>query len=121
MRIVHVCQFLGMGGLEKVLLSLAKEQIALGHEVKVLVYDYERRWVEKFRSEGVQVEDDYRKRPGYDWKLIPWIEEKVRGWDVVHTHDLNPALYAILVRARLLLRSSKRPAFIHTTHGMEHL
>ena len=51
MKIMHICQFLGVGGLEKVLYSLIKEQLKLGHQVEVVVYDHDRVWVDKFKDE----------------------------------------------------------------------
>lgn len=117
MKIMHICQFLGVGGLEKVLYSLIKEQVKLGHEVEVVVYDHNRRWVEKYTKElGVKVHTDYTKQNGYDFNLIKYLKNKIQNFDIIHTHDLNPMLY--LGPIKLFTPGLK---IIHTTHGMEHL
>lgn len=117
MKILHVCQFLGVGGLEKVLYSLIKEQVKLGHVVEVVVYDHDRRWVDKYRNElNIQVHTGYDKKPGYDTGLLSYLALKVKNFDIIHTHDLNPMLYIGVIK---LIRP--RLKIIHTTHGMEHL
>lgn len=117
MKIMHVCQFLGVGGLEKVLYSLIKEQLKLGHQVEVIVYDYERTWVKKYQQElDIKVHVDYTKRDGYDIHLLGYLKKKIIGFDIVHTHDLNPMMY--LGPLKLLSPGLK---IVHTTHGMEHL
>ena len=119
MKITHVCQFLGVGGLEKVLLSLAKEQVRLGHEVEVLVYDYDKRWVKHFRNNGITIIDSYQKKPGYDLGLLKWLSQKTQDAQIIHTHDLNPMLYIGVLR--LFGKLKNRQRLVHTTHGMEHL
>lgn len=119
MKITHVCQFLGVGGLEKVLHSLIKEQIKRGHEVSVIVYDYDKRWAQKFRDLGIKVEDTYQKNKGYDWALLKYLKRALSEADIVHTHDLNPMLYVGVLRLTGRLNSETR--LVHTTHGMEHI
>lgn len=114
---MHICQFLGVGGLEKVLYSLIKEQIKLGHQVEVVVYDFDRSWVEKFRNElNIKVHTDYNKRDGYDFHLLRYLKKIIQGQDIIHTHDLNPILYIGVLK---FINPTMR--IIHTTHGMEHL
>lgn len=119
MKITHVCQFLGVGGLEKVLLSLTKEQIRLGHEVEILVYDYDRRWVKRFRKNGIRINDSYQKKPGYDLGLLKWLAQSAQEAQIIHTHDLNPMLYIGVLKLFGKLKNKQR--LVHTTHGMEHL
>jgi len=116
MKITHICQFLGVGGLEQVLFLLVSEQIKLNLKVELIVYDHDRRWVEKFEALGVVVHIEYLKKPGYDFQLLKYLKNKTKDSDIIHTHDLNPALYIAPLK---LLGLSKN--FIHTTHGMEHL
>lgn len=121
LKITHITQFLGVGGLEKVLELLIEEQIRAGHEVKLIVYDYEQSWVDSFRSKGVIVETDYKKKNGYDFGLLKYLANKIEGSDVVHTHDINPALYVAPLRIFFRLADKKFPRFIHTAHGMDHI
>lgn len=120
MHIVHICQFLGVGGLEQVLFLLIKEQLKLGHTVEVIVYDQDKRWVEKYRQLGITVHTDYNKKPGLDFDLVDYLENKIKNVDIIHTHDLNPAIYLCILKIKMFLKF-KRFSFIHTTHGMEHI
>jgi glycosyltransferase involved in cell wall biosynthesis len=121
MRIIHITQFLGIGGLEKVLYSLALEQIKLGHIVEVIVYDHDKRWVEKFQNAGITVHDSYQKKSGLDFNTCKYLASKIRGADIVHTHDLNPVIYVIMLKVLNFLQFKKTPTFVHTTHGLGHL
>ena len=119
MKITHVCQFLGVGGLEKVLHSLIKEQLKRGHEVSLIVYDYDRRWAPMFKNLGIKVIDSRQKKEGYDWSLLKYLKKALRGTDIIHTHDLNPMLY--VGPLRLMGQLPPHTKLVHTTHGMEHL
>lgn len=122
MKILHLVQFLGVGGLEKVLELLIKEQLTMGHQVELAVYDHNQDWVEEFINLGINVTTEYQKKPGYDFGLISFLESKVKAYDLVHTHDLNPMMY--LGPARILSRlkgNEQFPKIVHTTHGMEHI
>lgn len=103
------------------LFNLVKEQIKRGHQVKVLVYDHDKRWCEKFRAIGAQVVDDYIKAPGYDLKLLKWITDEIKDQDMVHTHDLNPMLYVGVLKILNTLKMDSKIKLAHTTHGMEHI
>lgn len=120
-RILHVTQFLGIGGLEKVLLMLMIEQIKAGHTVKLIVYDYEQAWVEEFRNAGLEVDTSYSKKPGYDKGLISFLQDKIEGYDVIHTHDLNPLMYVIPLKLISKFKFQNFPRLVHTAHGMDHL
>ena len=122
MRILHVAQFLGIGGLEKIIYHLAKYQMNLGHQVAVYIYDWERAWVDYFRQEGIEVITPPLKKDGYDFKLLRRLNSGVKGYDIVHSHDLNPLMYLgpINLWSKLFYRS-KRVKLIQTTHGLDQL
>jgi glycosyltransferase involved in cell wall biosynthesis len=121
LRILHLTQFLGVGGLEKVLFLLINEQLKAGHEVELVVYDYEQSWVEYFRNSGIKVDTSFRKGKGYDRNLLKFISKKSKNFDVVHTHDLNPHMYASPVKFLHTLMGKTFPRLVHTAHGMDHL
>jgi glycosyltransferase involved in cell wall biosynthesis len=121
LRILHLAQFLGVGGLEKVLFLLINEQLKAGHEVELVVYDYEQSWVEYFISHGIKVDITFMKSQGYDRKLLKFISQKSKKFDVVHTHDLNPLMYAAPVKFLHTITGKRFPKLIHTAHGMDHL
>ncbi len=120
MRILHLCQFLGVGGLEQVLFLLCKEQINSGHKVSLFVYDHDQRWTEKFKNVGVQIINNYQKKDGLDLCLVSIVEDMAGEFDIIHSHDLNPGIYLSLLKLKNLLKF-RNFKFVHTTHGMEHI
>jgi glycosyltransferase involved in cell wall biosynthesis len=126
MKILHIVQFLGIGGLEKVLYLLIQQQLAHGHKVKVLIYDYERTWVDFFKTLDIEFIESYQKKKGIDLGLVGELNKHVDSFDIVHTHDLNPAIYIGMLRMKRNLpfqnkRKDSKTLFVHTTHGMEHI
>jgi len=121
MKIRHLTQFLGIGGLERVLFILMQEQKRQGHDVELMVYDYEQGWVEHFKKQGLTVRHAYLKKAGYDRQLISQIDKYLHGADVVHTHDVNPKMYLAPLFLMNKIKGKKNPRFVHTAHGMDHI
>jgi glycosyltransferase involved in cell wall biosynthesis len=116
MKIIHVAQFLGIGGLEKIIFHLAKEQIKAGHVVDIYIYDYERSWVQYFREQGLNVITPELKKQGYDLSLLRRLKNDLKDADIIHSHDLNPMMYLGPLQ---ILRH--HPKLVHTTHGLDHI
>lgn len=121
MKILHITQLLGVGGLERLVQSLILEQLKSGHQVALLVYGEDQTWVPHFRSLGIEVLNGYQKKAGYDRALLRVIWEKAQSYDVIHSHDLNPAMYVGPLRALAAIGLLRFPQWVHTAHGMEHL
>ena len=121
MRIIHVAQFLGIGGLEKIVFHIAHEQQKRGHHVEIYIYDHERAWVDFFRKSGLTVITPKLKSPGYDLELLKRMNEDLFDADIVHSHDLNPLMYLGPLSLWKKLTFQKRPKLIHTTHGLDHV
>lgn len=121
MKIIHVAQFLGIGGLEKIVYHLALEQQAQGHDVSIYVYDYERSWVEFFRNSGLKVETPVLKKSGYDLSLLKRMNRDLTSADIIHSHDLNPLMYLAPLSFLRRLFFKKQFKLIHTTHGLDHI
>ena len=121
MKIIHVAQFLGIGGLEKILFHLAKAQIKDGHDVNVYVYDHERSWVPYFQRHGINVVTPPSKKPGYDWQLFKRMMSDCHDAQIIHTHDLNPLMYLAPITLLKKIKGQKHYKLIHTTHGLDHL
>lgn len=121
MNIIHVTQFLGIGGLEKIIYHLALEQQARGHRVKVYVYDYEQTWVDYFRKSGLEVITPEVKKNGYDISLLKRMNQDLFSFDIIHTHDLNPMMYLAPIMLWKKITFKKTPRLIHTTHGLDHI
>lgn len=121
MRIIHVAQFLGIGGLEKIIYHIALEQQKRGHQVEIYIYDYERTWVEFFRKSGLTVITPPLKKTGYDLQLLRRMNHDLFDADVIHSHDLNPLMYLGLINLWKKLTFQRAPKLIHTTHGLDHI
>ncbi len=121
MKILHITQLLGVGGLERLIQGLMLEQKKSGHQVALLVYGDDQTWVPRFRSLGLEVFNDYKKTDGYDKKLLGIIRDRARSFDIIHTHDLNPAMYVGPLRALSALGIFRFPRWVHTAHGMDHI
>ena len=121
MKIIHVAQFLGIGGLEKILFHLAKGQIKDGHEVSVYVYDHERSWVTYFQRHGIHVVTPPLKKSGYDLSLLKRMASDCHDAQIIHTHDLNPLMYWAPISFLQNLKRQKKFKLIHTTHGIDHI
>lgn len=121
MKIIHVTQFLGIGGLEKIIYHIIPEQISLGHDVSLYVYDYDQEWVPFFRASGINVITPPMKKHGIDPAVMWRMHKDLFDADVIHTHDLNPLIYLFplyFIRKTLFM---KHPKLIHTTHGLGHI
>lgn len=121
MRIVHVAQFLGIGGLEKIIYHLALEQQKQGHQVSVYIYDHDRTWVDFFKKSGLNVITPLLKRPGYDLTLLKRMNCDLENFDIIHSHDLNPLMYLGPLNLWKKLTFKRRPKLVHTTHGLDHI
>ncbi len=121
MRIIHVAQFLGIGGLEKIVYHLAHEQKRRGHDVEIYIYDHERTWVEYFRKSGLKVITPQLKKDGYDLGLLRRMNQDLSGADIIHSHDLNPLMYLGPLSLWKKMTFQKTPKLIHTTHGLDHV
>jgi glycosyltransferase involved in cell wall biosynthesis len=121
MKIIHVAQFLGIGGLEKIVYHLALEQQRRGHIVEIYIYDYERTWVDFFRQSGLTVITPKLKKDGYDLQLLKRMNKDLFQADIIHGHDLNPLMYLGPLSLWKKLTFQKRPRLVHTTHGLDHI
>lgn len=121
MKILHMTQLLGVGGLERLIQGLILQQKNCGHEVALLVYGDDQTWVPLFRELGITVITDYKKSSGYDWKLLKHVQQQAQSFDIIHTHDLNPAMYAAPLRILAMLGGTTFPRWVHTAHGMDHI
>lgn len=97
MKILHVITSLRTGGAEKLMVDLLPRLKDLGHDVDLLLFDGTdtafRRAVE---ASGVKVMDLGKGGSVYSlkrlFKLLPYL----RKYDVVHTHNTAPQLFAAM-------------------------
>lgn len=107
MKILHVITSLQTGGAEMLVVNLMPRFKALGHEVGVVVFNGEHTaLMERLEKECPECKI-FRLGTGYynPWYIIKLIGI-MRKYDVVHTHNSSPQLYAaianIFCRKRLI-------------------
>ena len=120
-KILHLTQLFGMGGLERVLLSLNLGLIQQGISSQVYVYDDD--WgtatlARQAKTLGVDVHLE-KKKAGFSWslpfKLIGFCRQ--RGIRLIHTHDPSALIYGVF--AKILSLGWIR--IVHTQHSFVHL
>ena len=118
LAILHVVrQFLpNRGGLEDFVANLAREQVRLGHAVRVLTLDRlfpepDRRLAPRERIDGIDVERlPFRGSSRYP--LAPGFLGRLRDADIVHVHAVD-----FFFDALALTKVAHRKPLVATTHG----
>lgn len=114
MRISHVVENLNRGGLERVVIDLAKAQATAGHDCQVVCL-FEAGWLaQELTSHGIPV-IACDKRQGADpraiWRLRCALTSQ--RTEVLHSHNGVPHYYAMVAALGLGLRR-----VVNTSHGM---
>lgn len=112
LRITHLVDNLERGGLERVVIDLAFEQAAQGHEVRFLCLFHEGLLAGELRARGIPVTAMGKSR-AFDMRCLRSIRHNLRGMQVLHTHNAVSHYYG--VAATLMLPGI---AIVNTRHGM---
>lgn len=117
MKILHIIDSLSMGGAENLLIGLAGEQAARGHDVTVapLICVKNTPVRDKMEAKGVKVKPFAAKGSLYNLFFIFRIAKVLKKYDIVHVH-LFPALYWTAFAK--LLAFSKVP-LVYTEHSTD--
>ena len=97
MRLLHVITSLQTGGAETLVVNLMPRFKALGHEVGVVVFNGERTaLMERLERECPECKI-YRlgSSPYHPWHIVR-LMRIMRNYDVVHTHNSSPQLFAAI-------------------------
>jgi glycosyltransferase involved in cell wall biosynthesis len=113
LTVVHVVLSLNVGGLERVVLDLARCGERSGQKVAVVCIDEPGQLAPALVAEGTEVHCVF-KRPGLRPGLVRHLAELLRGLsaDVVHTHQVGALIYA-----GPAARRARVPVVVHTEHG----
>jgi glycosyltransferase involved in cell wall biosynthesis len=115
MIVTHVLSSFGMGGQERVVVELARAQVAAGHRVLAisLAHPPEGPHAQNLRAAGATVHTLEKRGTGFDVSLVVRLARFFRQYavDVVHTHNPQPLMYAALA-AKIAGAS-----LVHTKHG----
>ena len=126
-RVLLFSQHLEIGGLERMVLTLA-EGLGRDPRWKVHVFSHdssgtaanpgEHTLIARFLEAGIPVEA-FRKPPGFSPRALYRLIRNIyrNRIDVLHTHDLGPLIYGVLASVLTL----GRVRIVHTQHSFVHL
>lgn len=121
-RVLQLTQYLGIGGLERVILNLSKGMKDGGlWSPVVFVYDSVAgapTLHEDFRRIGVEVVGT-KKGDGFSFKVVALIAREVvtKRIAVIHSHDLSALIYAVFAKWATL----GAVKVVHTQHSFVHI
>lgn len=97
LRIVHVVESLDVGGLEHMVVAMAKAQKRQGHDVRIVCLWHRGELAGQASQAGIEVLC-CDKGPGMDWRAIGRLRALVRAAraDVLHTHNAMAHYHAVL-------------------------
>lgn len=113
LRIVHAVLSLDMGGLERIVVDLAREGKQHGHTVSIVCLERPGTLARQAQALGVPVCCAY-KRPGVRLRVRGEVADQLAQLrpDVVHTHQVTALFYAGPAARRVGV-----PLVVHTEHG----
>lgn len=115
LNICHIVLSLEIGGLEKVVSTLAIEQIERGYNVNILCLDDIGILGSQLLKKGIEV-TCLKRNPGFlDFQTVFKIKKILRQnrIDIIHTHNVEPYIYGII--PTMFFSNIKS---IHTQHGL---
>lgn len=97
MKILQVITSLQIGGAEKLIVDMVPRYLQAGHQVDVLLFNgVETPFKKQLQDKGVRIIEFSKGgnvyNPSYIFRLIPILKK----YDVVHTHNTSPQLFATL-------------------------
>ena len=110
MKILHVITSLRTGGAEKMVTDLAPRMKKRGHQVDVAVFDgFETPFMERLKAQGCKVISLGKSM--YSPVHIFRLKKLMKEYDIVHTHNTYPQLYAVIANL------SSKARIITTEHN----
>lgn len=97
MRILHVITSLQTGGAEKLMVDLLPRLKQMGHSVELCVfYGIRTSFYEQVEAAGVVVHPLSIEENVYNPLLIFRLKQLMKGFDIIHTHNTSPQLFAAI-------------------------
>lgn len=114
MRILHVVETLHVGGLERVVIDLVKEQGGKGHNCQVVCLFEEGGLASELEAKGISVET-CSKHSGLDLAAIKRLKVFIRNFsaDIVHSHNVTCNYYSAAA-----LLGNRNTLLVNTRHGI---
>ncbi|MEM7707660.1 MAG: glycosyltransferase [Pseudomonadota bacterium] len=95
MKIVHVVESLETGGLERVVVNLARSQQASGEQPAVACIYHGGALADELKALNIEVME-LNKSPGIDLGLLLRLTRRLKRTDVVHAHNHIPHYYSAI-------------------------
>lgn len=103
MKILHVITTLLTGGAEKLMVDLLPRLKDSGHQVELCVFVGKRTpFYEQVEEAGIKVHAFADHGSVYDPRHILRLRKLMKGFDIVHTHNTAPQLFAALAKPNSL-------------------
>ena len=119
MKILQVISSLRTGGAEKLVVQLTSALKAMGHQVDVALFDgLETDLKRNLEETGCKIFSFSKSKSMNSLKSIyyPWhifkLARIMKGYDIVHTHNTTPQLFAAIARI-----GRKSPVLVTTEHS----
>jgi glycosyltransferase involved in cell wall biosynthesis len=115
-HVTHMVLSLDFGGLERIVLDLAREGLRQGQQLSVLCLEEPGTWGSEVEALGVRL-ICLHKKPGLRLRRLPEVRAALEDLrpDVLHTHQIAPLFYG-----GGEARQAGVPAILHTEH-LNHL
>ncbi len=116
MKLLHVITSLRTGGAEKLMVDLLPNLRELGNDVELLLFDGIRTdFMEQLESMGIIIHIVRVGGSVYDPRNILYLKNKIKQYDIVHTHNTAPQLFAAIAKELVNGSSVKLVTTEHNT------
>lgn len=113
MKILYVITSMRMGGAEKLVVALAAAMISRGHQVDVALFDGTQTELKScLENTGCKIYSLSMGGSVYSPSLVFKLRKISKDYDIVHTHNSSPQLFAALANA-----FRKKPQLVTTEHS----
>ena len=115
MKLLHVITSLRTGGAEKLMVDLLPKLRDLGNDVELLLFDGIRtEFMEQLENKGIKIHIARVEGSVYDPRNILCLRNYINQFDVVHTHNTAPQLFAPIAK---MLAHKSAVKFVTTEHN----
>lgn len=116
MKILHVITSLRTGGAEKLMVDLLPKLRDLGNDVELLLFDGVRtEFMKALEPTGIKIHIARVGSSVYNPQNILSLSKLIRKFEIVHTHNTAPQLFAVLAKCLVCGSSVKLVTTEHNT------
>jgi len=110
-----VVETLNVGGLERVVIDLVKEQASRKHQCLIICLFEEGKLAVEIKKKGISL-DVCSKQSGFDFSAVKKLADNIKSFnpDVIHSHNIVCNYYAAFAKIMAFSKAS----LINTRHGI---